>query len=101
MNDNNPAAGASESEEVREMAHRERARWLSVAEADRVRQEWERVKAVCDEACKRFDCDPENREEAVLFGVTMTIMSEVFYRDCVTAATKLRDITRREVPRGT
>ena len=83
------------SDEVREMQARERARWLTVAEAQRLRTSWDTTRAAVDELAEKFDADPEDESQAQLFILIASLTVSGFGKAAHEAVTRLNELTAK------
>lgn len=80
------------SAEVEAMQLAERKKWLTVAEGQRVRKEWESLRKAMDEMVGKFDENPEDDKEALLLIVLAGLICSGFVSKAVDAATKLKEL---------
>ncbi len=86
MHDQIPASAEGER-----MQEQERARWLTVAEARGLRDAWTSFSSAVEKAAEKYDADPENQAEAMVFVVLLTLTGDSFMRKCSDSAMRLRD----------
>lgn len=80
------------SAEVTAMATADRKKWLTVAEAQRVRKAWESQREAMDKVAEKFDEDSENESEALVFIVLSALTTAGFMQAANDAATKLKEL---------
>lgn len=80
------------SDEVRQMQDKERRRWLTVAEAQRLRASWSQMRASVDDLAEKFDADPDDESGAQLFVVISALTVSGFGSQAHAAVEKLNEL---------
>lgn len=80
------------SAEVTQMAAAERKKWLTIAEAQRLRKAWDASREAMNQMAGKFDEDPENEQEAMLFVILSALTVDGFMRSAGDATKKLKEL---------
>jgi endonuclease III-like uncharacterized protein len=88
---------ADERTEIEAMEQRERARWLTVAEAQALRTKWDDVKRAVDKMAAKFDEEPEAESQGQVFILCAALVVDGFYRSAVASTEKLTKLMQDRV----
>lgn len=80
------------SPEGQAMQAAERKKWLTIAEGQRIRQEWESLRSGMDKALEKYDENPENETEGLMLVVVAGLISNGFASKCANAARTLQGL---------
>jgi hypothetical protein len=80
------------SAEVNAMASADRKKWLTVAEGQRIRKEWDKTREAMDKCIAKFDEDSENESEALMLVLLGGLTVDAFMRQCVEASGRLKEL---------
>lgn len=80
------------SNEVRAMEAKERRHWITVAEGQNLRRQWDDVKRTIDIVSEKFDENPENETEAIMFITLAGLSTDSFVAQALAAAKKIKEL---------
>lgn len=81
------------SAEVAAMAAAERKRWLTVAEGQQVRKQWDSLVDGVTKALEKYDENPEDEAEAIVFIVLSGLLAHSFTTAAINAGTKIKGLS--------